>query len=141
MGPGKTHWKVNAALLNDSGRTILENLLTIILIFFLLGLFALYLQKTTRITREYSLASELANMRSSIDLYAAINKKFPESLNILLEKQLILPYKDLKILKEDLLKKITVDENGNLLDPFENKFDYNPNSGRVWTTTEGYKGW
>ena len=80
-------------------------------------------------------------MRSSIDLYAAINKKFPESLSILLEKQLILPYKDLKILKEDLLKKITLDENGNLLDPFENRFDYNPNSGRVWTTTENYKGW
>ncbi len=141
MGSGKAHWKVNAVLLNDSGRTILENLLTIILVFFLLGFFAIYFEKTTKVAREYTLISELANIRSSIEVYAAINRNFPKSLNQLLEEQLILPFKDFKILKKDLLKNISVDEHGNPLDPFGNKFGYNPKSGYVWTTTKGYNGW
>jgi type II secretory pathway pseudopilin PulG len=141
VGSGKTHWKVKKAVLSDSGRTILENLLTIILVSFLLGFFAIYIEKTTKVAREYTLISELANIRSSIEVYAAINRKFPNSLNQLLEKQLILPFKDFKILKKDLLKNISVDEHGNPLDPFGNKFGYNPKSGYVWTTTTSYGGW
>ncbi len=106
-----------------------------------LGIFATYLKRTVRIAHEYSLASELSNIRSSITLYFVIKKKYPESLHQLLEEEIILPFKDFKIIEKSYLKTVSTDENGNPLDPFGNQFDYNPKSGQIWTTTEGYKGW
>ncbi len=108
---------------------------------FLLGLFASYLQRTIRVAHEYSLASELSNVRSSVTLYFVIKKRYPKSLNQLLEEEIILPFKDFKIIEKSYLKTVSSDNNGNPLDPFGNQFGYNPTSGQVWTTTEGYEGW
>ena len=128
-------------MLNKKGRTIFETLLVLVLVLLLLGLFATYLKRTVRIVREYSLASELSNIRSSITLYFVINKRYPESLNQLLEEEIILPFKDFKIIKKRYLETTSTDKNGTPLDPFGNQFGYNPKSSHVWTTTEGFKGW
>lgn len=74
-------------------------------------------------------------------MYFVITKRYPKSLNQLLEENTILPFKDFKIIKERYLETTSTDKNGSLLDPFGNQFGYNPISGHVWTTTEGYKGW
>jgi competence protein ComGC len=128
-------------MVNKNGRTIFETLVVLILVLLLLGVFATYLKKTVRIAHEYSLASELSNIRSSVTLYLVINKRYPKSLNQLLEEELILPFKDFKIIDKSYLKAVSTDESGSPLDPFGNKFGYNPKSGHVWTTTIGYKGW
>ena len=128
-------------MLNKKGRTIYETLLVLILVLILLGLFGTYLKKTVRVANEYALTSELSNIRSSVILYFFINKKFPKSLNQLLEEEMILPFKDFKIIEKSYLKTVSTDENGNPLDPFGNEFGYNPKSGHVWTTTKDYKGW
>ncbi len=128
-------------ILNRKGRTVFETLLVIILVSLLLVFFTTYFKRTVMVAREYSLISELSNIRTSILLYLVLNKRFPESLKQLVEEDIILPMQDIKIIEKSYLKTVSMDEEGYPLDPLGNRFGYNPESGLVWSTTKGYEGW
>ncbi|MBI5875376.1 MAG: hypothetical protein HZB81_05980, partial [Deltaproteobacteria bacterium] len=65
---------------NNKGRTVFETLLALIIIGILIVGAITYLQRATKVVKEYAMISELGNIRTSVLLYFVINKRFPDSL-------------------------------------------------------------
>lgn len=63
--------------------TTIELLIVVVLIFVLIGVFAVYAGLTLKSARETALKSELMNLRMSIEHYRVINAKLPDDLNVL----------------------------------------------------------
>ncbi len=82
------------------------------------------------------LIQELSMLRSAISLYAVINKQLPPDLTEL-EKNKYTTENSTKPYLEYLY-----DDNADMLrDPFGNPYHYDPVSGWVRSTTEGYTRW
>jgi len=147
-------------MLNNKGRTVFEMILTLTLIGILLIGAVTYLERTTTIIKEYSLISELSNMRTTILLYFVINKKFPDSLKQMVNEKILLPFHDTETLKKmaaessglnlqsgtiiidrTYLEKIAMDKDGNITDPFGHPYDYDARVGRISSSTPHYEGW
>ena len=145
---------------NNKGRTVFEMLLALIIIGILLIGAVTYLQRTTTVIKEYSLISELSNIRTTILLYFVINKKFPDSLKQMLDEKIILPFHDTETLKKmagqtpglnlqsgtiiidrTYLEKIAMDKDGNITDPFGNPYNYDARLGKISSSTPNYGGW
>jgi type II secretory pathway pseudopilin PulG len=144
--------------LNNRGRTVFETLLALIIIGILLVGAITYVQKATRVIKEYAMISELSNIRTSILMYFVINRKFPESLKQMVEEKIILPFWDKEALKEvagigkeislqsgsividrTYLEKMSIDSDGNILDPFGKPYLYDQKLKRVKSSTAGYE--
>lgn len=145
---------------NNKGRTVFEMLLALIIIGILLIGATTYLQRTTTVIKEYSLISELNNIRTTILLYFVINKKFPDSLKQMLDEKIILPFHDTEtlnkmagqtpglnlqsgtiIIDRTYLEKIAMDKDGNITDPFGNPYNYDARLGKISSSTRNYGGW
>ncbi len=147
-------------MLNNKGKTVFETLLALIIIGILLIGAVTYFQRTTTVIKEYSLISELGNIRTTILLYFVINKKFPGSLKQMLDEKIILPFHDTETLKKmagqtpglnlqsgtiiidrTYLEKIAMDKDGNITDPFGNPYNYDARLGKISSSTPNYRGW
>ncbi|MBM3248612.1 MAG: type II secretion system protein [Candidatus Omnitrophica bacterium] len=123
--------------------TVLELLIVVCLVIFvLIGLFAVFAGMHLKYAREAALRNELNNIRSSIELYRVIKKRLPEDLASLFSQEFTFKAPDGKIIKNNFLKPFRLDKKGDLLDPFMNRYIYYPKEhGRVITTTKGYENW
>ena len=144
---------------DNRGRTVFETLLALIIIGILVVGAITYLQRATKVIKEYAMISELGNIRTSILLYFVINKKFPDSLKQMVNEKIILPFQDTEALKKmagnasiavqtgsiiidrTYLEKISMDKEGNILDPFGNPYNYDARLGKVLSSTPSYGGW
>ena len=145
---------------NSKGRTVFEMLLALIIVGILLIGAITYIQRATKLVKEYALMSELSNIRTSVLLYFVINKKFPDSLKQMVDEKIILPFQDTETLQKMVgtkaninvqsgtiiidrtyLEKIAIDKDGNILDSFGNPYSYDPRLGKVSSTTSNYGGW
>lgn len=132
---------------NRRGFTALDALITLSLIAVLIGVVVPKYQRIAREAQETALKAELVNIRTSIRLFQMLNNRNPRSLKEMMEKRVMLParlghdaYSD-SIFKEKYLLPQAVDEDGNVLDSFGNRFEYDHKEGEVRTTTEGYGNW
>ena len=144
---------------NNKGRTVFETLLALIIIGILLVGAITYFQRATKVVKEYALMSELGNIRISVLLYFVINKKFPDSLKQMVDEKIILPFQDTEAIKKmtgnagitvqtgtiiidrTYLEKMSMDKEGNILDPFGNPYNYDARLGKVSSSATGYGGW
>lgn len=121
-----------------SGFTLFELIVTVTLIFFLIGTFAVYANINLRIAREQALQSELANIRMAVQYFYYINGEYPLSLEELLSRKSSL---DQNKAEEVYLKAFRVTPEGFLADPFFNRYIYDKRNGLVHSSSEGYKKW
>ncbi|MDP2682909.1 MAG: hypothetical protein Q8P28_08930 [Deltaproteobacteria bacterium] len=144
---------------NNKGRTVFEMLLALIIVGILLIGAITYIQRATKIVKEYALISELGNIRTSVLLYFVINRKFPDSLKQMVSEKIILPFQDTEAIKKmagnagvtvqtgtiiidrTYLEKIAMDKDGNITDPFGNPYNYDARLGKISSSTFNYGGW
>jgi type II secretory pathway pseudopilin PulG len=131
----------------NAGLTVLQALITLGLIGILTGTLILKFQRVTKETQDVAVRVELQNIRRSIALYKVLNQRTPQSLQELMEKELMLPARigtepgESSFYKQKYLLAHALDAQGNILDPFENPYVYDPASGTVRATTKGYESW
>lgn len=145
---------------NNKGRTVFETLLALIIVGILLVGAIIYIQRATRVVKEYAMISELGNIRTSVLLYFVVNKRFPNSLKQMVDEKIILPFQDTEAIKKmaggnagiavqtgtiiidrTYLERISMDKQGNILDAFGNPYNYDPRLGKVASSTSAYVGW
>lgn len=85
-----------------------------------------------------NLRYQLGVMRSAEMLYKVVNKSNPENLKKLIEGTYQLPGEPQSRRYIDNPPKMV---GGQLLDPFENAYAYNPANGWIKSTTPGYETW
>ena len=134
-------------LRNRKGLTVIDAAITICLIGVLIGIVIPKYQRMAHEAQEAALKMELSNIRTSIQLFRMLNGRYPNSLNELIEKKVMLPARigsdpyTGPILDQKYLMLNAVDEKGNILDAFGNPFLYDLFRGEVRTTTKGYETW
>jgi type II secretory pathway pseudopilin PulG len=133
---------------NAKGLTIIDAVVTLCLIGILIGVVIPKYQRVAREAQEAALKMGLANIRSSIRLYRALNERNPKSLNELLENNVLLPSRmgpappaGSIFLDEKYLVAQALDAQGRLADPFGSYYAYDPVLGVVKATTRGYENW
>ena len=111
----------------------------VILLTFSLTLATFYFQRL--VTKQRILFHELRVLRTSVNLYRAVNNHNPRNLNELATGTFHFPgenvqrkYLDYRIQKDG-------NEGTVLIDPFGNPYSYNPQKGWVKSSTEDYKFW
>ena len=149
-------------MIGNRGRTVFETVIALVIIGILLIGAMTYYQRATRVIKEYAIISELGNIRTSVLLYFVINKRYPKSLKQMLSEKIILPFhpfydaeslkgiagKELPlqstgsiVIDRSYLEKLSLDDEGNLIDPFGNPYVYDPKLGKIRSSTEGYRSW
>jgi Tfp pilus assembly protein PilE len=125
---------------NQKGFTSLETLFVCIIIGLFIGIAVPYYERVALEAKEVTLRIGLVNIRSGIRLYYALQEHYPADLKSLIHKKYLLPVQD-GIISGEYLTAQSVDSEGNLLDPFGNRYQYNPVSGHVVSSTKGYEIW
>jgi type II secretory pathway pseudopilin PulG len=149
-------------MIGNRGRTVLETVIALVIIGILLIGAMTYYQRATRVIKEYAIISELGNIRTSVLLYFIINKQYPSSLKQMMSEKIILPFhpsynaeslmsiagKELAlqstgsiVIDRSYLEKLSLDDKGNLTDPFGNPYVYDQKLGKIRSSTDGYRSW
>jgi competence protein ComGC len=126
---------------NKSSLTLVELLVVLCVIFVCMGTFAIFAKINLKAARETALRNELNNIRMSIELYKIIKNRLPEDLVSLINQEFTFKTSDGIIIKKQFLRSFRLDKNGNLLDPFMNRYNFDPASGKVFSTTKTYENW
>ncbi len=125
---------------DQKGFTALETLLVCIVISLLIGIATSYYQRLALEAKEVTLTTGLVNIRNGIGLYRVLQQHYPEDLKNLVKEKYLLPVND-KIISGEYLAAQSLDGDGNLLDPFGNRYRYDPTTGQVASNTQGYESW
>ena len=128
-------------LRNERGRSLWENLVLGAIMVGMIYVVVLYYQKTATQARLNVLESDMRNMRLGISLYLYRNAKVPEDIRDLEKKEVVEYTAGEGLIKREYVKLITKDEEGYPLDPFGNRYDYNPETGMIHPTSPGYENW
>lgn len=126
---------------NEKGLGIIETIIVCLLIAIMFGVLMPRYQRVAKDAREMALRMGLTNIRSSIQLYIALNSKPPADLKDLSGKRFLIPTKEGTIFTDQYLRASALDNEGHLIDPFGNRYIYDPKDGRVSSQTKGYEGW
>lgn len=125
----------------QAGRTVFETLLITSLVGILLVFAVSNFLTSVRLIREVALRSELGNIRTAINIYRVMNRRYPDTLRAMIVEKYIFPAREDSIIKQQYLEHMSVDKDGNLLDTFGNPFVFNEKIGRVRSSTRGYESW
>lgn len=120
--------------------SLFEFIVVGVVIALLLGTLAFYLNRIVEEARKTALHHSLNCMRVSIELYRIHNGNYPNDLRNLTEEA----YKFSKtrsIFSVKYIKSISQDTEGYPMDPFGNRYSYDPKTGNVRCVTRGYKDW
>ena len=126
---------------DEKGLGIIETIIVCLLVAVMFGTLIPRYQRTAREARETALRMGLTSMRTSIQLYVLLNNKPPEGLKELLGKRYIIPTKEGTIFTDQYLRGLAMDSEGYPIDPFGNRYSYEPKEGRVSSTTKRYEKW
>ncbi|TAN60388.1 hypothetical protein EPN18_08625 [bacterium] len=132
---------------NQKGRTLFEAVVVAALVgFFIFIAFDRYIS-TIKPVQETALTIELSNLRRAVNFYVMLNSSLPLSLKDLLNKKAAVAKSDIegKEYKIEIVgnyvESMTTDVVGYPLDPFGGRYNYDPKTGRVWSSTKGYEKW
>lgn len=128
-------------MLNKRSLTLIEFLIIFCMLLVLIGVFTAYFKLTLRVAKEVALRNELANIRMSIEHYRIINGALPKELADLMNKEVDFLDSRGIILRKKFLEPFRLDKEGNLLDPFMDRYNYKNQNGMVNSNTKGYEGW
>lgn len=128
-------------LRSEKGRSLWENLVLGAILVGMIYVAVLYYEKVAEQARVKVLESDMRNMRLGISLYLYHNGKLPEDIRNLEKKECIEYTAGGELIKREYVQLITKDEEGYPLDPFGNRYHYNPETGMVRPTTLGYEDW
>lgn len=129
------------------GRTVFETLLVTLLIAFFLFMAIEKYSTSVKPLRETALRIELSALRDAVTHFALINNRLPLSLKELVSKDIIVAGSDIEGTDYQIkivgkyMEAATLDKEGNPLDPFGNRYEYDPETGKVTPTTGGYETW
>jgi len=125
----------------QSGRSLIELVLSWALIFVIIGAFAFHAERIIVEAKEAALKAELRNVRLAVMLYKILNREYPANLSMLVDKAYeIRPWKGPKV-RGRFLRSYRTRVHGELKDPFGKNYLYNPLTGMVKSQTEGYNSW
>ncbi len=136
-----------AEMRGRKGLTIIDAVLTLCLIGVLFLVVVPRYQRLAQEARETALKAELANIRTSIQLFRILNKRQPASLRELMEKKILMPARNGgdpytgSLFNEQYLLPNSVDDRGHVLDAFGNPYLYDSLNGIVRSPTQGYEDW
>jgi len=134
-------------LRDQKGLTIIDAVITICIIGVLFGVVIPKYERMAHEAQESALKAALSNIRTSIRLFKMLNNRNPDSLNQLIEKNVMLPARTGSdpytgsIIDQKYLMLIATDSKGNIIDAFGNPFVYDIFRGEVRSTTEGCETW
>lgn len=128
-------------LRSERGRSLWENLILGAILVGMIYVAVLYYGKVAEQARTNVLASDMRNMRLGISLYLYKNGTVPKDIRDLEKKEVIEYTAGGGLIKREYVQLITKDEEGYPLDPFGNRYDYDPKTGMVHPTTPGYENW
>ncbi len=128
-------------LRSEKGRSLWENLILGAILVGMIYVAVLYYGKVAERARMKVLESDMRNMRLGISLYLYKNGKFPEDIRDLEREKTIEYTAGGELIRREYIKLITKDEEGYPIDPFGNRYHYNPETGMVHPTTLGYENW
>jgi Tfp pilus assembly protein PilE len=132
---------------DQEGLTVLDAVISLCLIGILICIVFPKFQQVAKEARETAVKAELVNIRRAVALFRILNERNPESLNELIQKDVLFPARigpnpySGSFFKQKYLMANAVDAKGNKLDAFGNPFLYDSESGKVRPTTEGYENW
>lgn len=132
---GATGWKTMW------GRTAWDAALMCVLVVGLAAAMMTYLDRLMREAREAALKMGLGNIRMSVRLYHALNERYPKDVKELLNTRYLLPAKEDTIFSDRYLDAQALDADGYPVDPFGHRYRYEPQQGRVSSSTKGYEQW
>jgi len=130
-----------AVIRSQSGKGVLDTLLVCILVGIVIGVIFPYYHGTVKEAREVALRAGLVSIRKTIQLYYFTEHRYPPDLRSLVQKRLVLPAREDTFFKDEYLSAVTADPDGHLLDPFGNRYRYDPRNGRISSGTLGYETW
>ncbi len=125
----------------QKGLGVIDTVIVVLIISVFIGVFIPRYYRIARESQEIALRAGLNNIRMSLDLYKLHNGEYPKDLRELITKKYIQPYREDTIFKGEYLKDHALDNEGYPIDPFNNRYKYDPNRGKVSSITTGYEGW
>jgi type II secretory pathway pseudopilin PulG len=128
-------------LSGEQGLGIFDTLLVCIIVAVMMGVVIPRYQRLADEARETALKTGLANIRQAIQVYVLMNQKVPEDLRDLTRERLMVPLREDTIFTTEYLRSLAQDSEGYPLDPFGNRYLYEPKVGSVSSTTKGYEKW
>lgn len=131
---------------DERGRSVFETLLVLTLIGAAVVLAIDRFTSSSKGIRETALTIELSSLRNAVVNYTMLKKKLPGSLVEITSDNIEIPAEGLQgerkiIISGRFVETALRDDEGNPLDPFGNRYGYDPGTGRVWSTTPGYQKW
>jgi competence protein ComGC len=135
-------------LRNQQGVAAIDAVIALCIIAVLIGVMIPKYQRLAIEAQESALKFGLANIRLSIRLFNMLNHRNPNSLNELIEKNVLLParagngpFTGPIFFDQKYLSGQALDAQGRLLDPFGNGYSYDAVRGEVRASTKGYEIW
>ena len=128
-------------LLEEKGLGIIDTLVVLVVISVFIGALIPRYQRIAQEAQETALKMGLGNIRKGIMVYVLINQRLPTNLRDLLKERIILPVREDTIFTTEYLRVLSLNSEGYPVDPFGNRYAYDPQTGRVSSTTKGYEAW
>ncbi len=91
-----------------------------------------------QLSNQKAMFFQLQAIRTSVNLYKAINKVTPSLLAVVADEEYKFPNEDIP---RRYLSGAAVNDKGQILDPFGNPYFYDPATGWVRSSTSGYEFW
>jgi type II secretory pathway pseudopilin PulG len=133
--------EVSGVMKKENGLTVLDTLLVCILIGVFIAIMMTYYGRTIQAARETALKANLASIRLSIQLYQVVNGRYPLDLKELITKRFLMPTQEGTIFSDRYLQAQALDSSGFPIDPFDQRYRYDPMVGRVSSASRGYEHW
>jgi hypothetical protein len=83
----------------------------------------------------------LASLRQAVTVYQLTRQHAPVDLKALIAERYVVPTKEGTIFTDHYVKLAALDADGFPIDPFGNRYGYDPATGVVRATTRGYEAW
>ena len=128
-------------LKGEQGLGIIDTLIVVVLISVFMGVLIPKYQRMAQEAREVAMQISIGNIRKAIQVYVLTKQKIPADIRDLIREQYVVPMNKGTIFTDQYLKTATLDEAGYPIDPFGNRYGYNPVNGLVYSTTTGYEKW
>lgn len=125
----------------EKGLGIIDTLVVLVLISIFIGVLIPKYQRMAQEAREVAMQISLGNIRKAVQMYVLTKQKIPTDLRDLIQERYMFPMKDGTIFTDQYLKTLALDGAGYPLDPFGNRYGYDPKLGLVFSTTKGYEKW
>lgn len=115
--------------MHNSGRGLIEIILTIVVVLVLYGVFANKWIVTLEEARSVALENQLTNLKYSLELYRILEDRYPEDLKELNKKYI--GFREDSLYGRKYLKEQWQDKDGYPVDPYGRKFIYDNKTGMI----------